>query len=153
MADGDRDRQRSRVEHLLVGREEAIARQHLRVAVSLAVGQALFTLVVWVLVERYGLAEQNLLAFAATVVIAGLVAAVANGVRNGGLLVSVALAVAPLVGAVPVTVIRTGGLDEALVATALMVGGLGVWAGVLGFGLGVGAQLLGARIVERRRRA
>lgn len=146
----DDGRDRSRVERLLIGRSDAVAGVYLRIAVALAVGQAVFTVALAVLVDQYGLLERNLLAFALTVVLAGLLAAIVNGARKGGLLVSISLAVAPLIGAVPVTLLRVGRVDESVVATGFMVGGLGVWAGVLGFALGVAGTRVGDRISRPR---
>lgn len=129
---------------LLVGRDRTVARQHLRAVVALAVGQALFTTATWAL-QDYGVPERNLVAFGAMLALAGVVGALFNGYRNGGVLVSVALAVAPLIGAVPAVVLQQGVSDD-LVGTALVVGGLGVWAGVVGFLVGAGLHRLRHRL-------
>lgn len=133
--------------HLLVGTDSTVVRQHLRAGVTLALGQAVFTTSLWIGVERYGLAERPLVAFALTLVLIGVGLAVGNGFRGGGLLLSVGLVLAPLVGAVPVTYLRAGAVGESLQATVFMIGGLGVWAGILGFIVGVGLRWLWNRVV------
>lgn len=131
---------RTALDRLLVGRDRTVARRHLRVVVALAVGQALFTTATWAL-QNYGVPERNLVAFGAMLALAGVVGALYNGYRNGGVLVSVALAVAPLIGAVPAVVLQQGASDD-LVGTALIVGGLGVWVGAGGFLIGAGLHRL-----------
>lgn len=137
--------ERTSLDRLLVGRDTAVASQHLRAVVALAVGQALFTTAIWAL-QDFGVPERNLVAFGAMIALVGLVGAVYNGYRNGGVLVSIAFAVAPLVGAVPAVVLQRGASDE-LVGTALVTGGLGVWSGLLGFLVGAGLYRLRLRFV------
>lgn len=138
--DAEAEVERTAIDRLLVGRDRAVAHQHLRAAVALAVGQALFTTSIWALRE-YGVPERNLIAFGTMLALVGLAGAVYNGYRNGGVLVSAAIAVAPLVGAIPAVMLQYGAGDD-VVGGALVTGGLGVWSGVLAFLVGAGLYRL-----------
>lgn len=138
------ERERTDLDRLLVGQDWELARFYLRLVVVLVLGQGLFTTVLWLL-RGYGLPMQNLVAFAATLALVGVVAAVYSSYRNGGLLVSLALAIAPLVGLLPVAVAAD---VEGLAGQALFAGGVGVWAGGLAFLLGRGLRRLRTRYEE-----
>lgn len=138
----DSERERTDLDRLLVGQDWDLSLFYLRLVVVLVLGQGLFTTVLWLL-RGYGLPMQNLVAFATTLALVGLVAAAYSSYRNGGVLVSLALAVAPLAGALPVAAVAD---IEGLIGQALVVGGLGVWAGGIAFLLGRGVRRLRERI-------
>jgi hypothetical protein len=142
--DVDPERERTDLDRLLVGQDWNLARFYLRLVVALALGQGLFTTVLWQL-RGFGLPVQSLLAFATTLVLVGLLAAAYSSYRNGGVLVSLALTVAPLVGAVPVAVVAG---VEGLTGQALVVGGFGIWAGGIAYLIGRGLRRLRERVGE-----
>lgn len=131
---------RSRLDRLLVG-DPTIARQHGRIAVVLYVTQAVFTVSLWVL-GGYDLPERNLIAFAITLVLTGLVAGVVTGYRRGGLLAGVGVVLAPAAGAIPVAGFM--GTDH-LLGISILLAGVGIWIAGVCYGLGVVLRRLRAR--------
>jgi hypothetical protein len=141
------EREWTRLARLLVGRDPDVSRFYLRTVVVLAFSQAVFTTALWALRDR-GIPERNLYAFGTMLVLAGLGAAVYHSYRNCGVLVTVALVLAPLVGTLPVASLAE---VQGLATGVLVVVGFGVWAGGVCYLLGRGLRRLRERILAWRR--